>query len=168
MVVKMPAYNPMQTVLVTCRGNVKNKFRRGDSLKDNVITLDWHMPVSFEPFLYSICVGKTRFSCGVIQNSKVFVVNFVPYNLKEKVLFCGRNTGENMDKIKESGLTKEESEKVDCFRVKEAVAWLECEVINEIDAGDHIIFIGKVISSHEKDNAPRLFHVEGDEFTTTK
>jgi len=164
----MSIYKPVQTVLITCRGVVKNKFSSKEEVKDNIITLDWHTRVSSEPFLYIISVGKTRFSCNIIKNSKVFVVNFMPYELKKEVLFCGRNSGEHVDKFKESGLTKEESEKLDCCRIKQAAAYLECEVINEIEAGDHIIFIGKVINSHEEEEKKRLFHIEEDNFTTTK
>lgn len=163
----MSIYNPRQTVLVTCRGPVKNKFSSKEEIKDNIITIDWHMPTSFEPFLYAISIGKTRFSCNIIRNSGIFVVNFMPYEFKKEVLFCGRNSGEHINKFKESGLTKEESEKLDCCIVKESIAHLSCEIIDEISAGDHIIFIGKVINSYEKDKTRRLFHIEGDDFTTT-
>lgn len=164
----MLIYNPRQTVLITSRGTAKNRFNSKEEIKDNIITLDWHMPTSFEPFLYAISIGRTRFSYNIIKNSGIFVVNFMPYELEKEVLFCGRNSGEHIDKLKESGLTKQESEKVDCFRIKEASAYIECEVINEIEAGDHIIFIGKAINSYEKDEKKRLFHIEGDNFTTTK
>lgn len=163
----MPIYNPRQTILVTCRGTAKNKFTSKEEVKDNIITLDWHTPISFNPFLYAISIGKTRFSLNIIKNSKVFIVNFMPFELKKEVLYCGRNSGEHIDKFKEAGLTKEESEKLDCCRIKEAIAYLECEVVNEIEAGDHIIFIGKVINSYEKEEKKRLFHIEGNNFTTT-
>ena len=46
---------------------------------------------------------------------------------------------------------------------------MECEVINEVEAGDHIIFIGKVLYSELKDeSAERLFQKTGTDFTTTK
>jgi len=164
----MPIYNPRQTILVTCSENVKDKFSGKEEIKDNIITLDWHMPVSFKPFIYAIAVGKERFSHSLIKESMVFVVNFMGFHLEEEVLFCGRHSGEHMDKFEESGLTKEEAEKVHCYRVKEALAFLECEVINSIDAGDHTLFIGKVVYSEEKEKGKRLFHREVDEFTTTK
>lgn len=57
--------NPRQTVLVTCRD------------KDNIITLDWHTPLSFYPMMYAISVGKTRYSLELIRKSKCSVVNFI-------------------------------------------------------------------------------------------
>jgi flavin reductase (DIM6/NTAB) family NADH-FMN oxidoreductase RutF len=153
---------PIQTVLVSCRANVEIMGK--EVLKDNMITLDWHMPVSFEPSLYAISVGKSRFSRLLIEKSKCFVVNFMPFSLKDKVLFCGRKSGRHMDKFKETGLKKEEGESVDCPRIADACAGLECEVVNSLEAGDHTIFVGKVLKEIYRNDAPRLFHLSEDEF----
>ena len=118
------------------------------------------MPTSFSPQLYAISVGKTRFSCKLIQKSKAFVVNFMDIKNEKEVLFCGTNSGEHIDKFKESGLTKEEAEKLDCARIKEALAYAECEVINEIETGDHIIFVGKVLTSDVKKHGKRILQQE--------
>lgn len=157
--------NPRQTVLVTCRSHLKVLNKQ--ILKDNIITLDWHMPTSFKPELYAISLGKTRFSMELIKKSKAFVVNFMPYDFKDAVLRCGRVSGKHVDKFKDTGLIKLEAEKLDCPRIKEAVAWLECEVIDELETGDHIIFIGKVVNSELMKKDKRVFHLEADDFTTT-
>ena len=159
--------SPMQTVLVSCRGNAKLV---GKSVsKDNLITVDWHTMVNINPFLYCISIGKTRFSYGLIKESGVFCVNFMPLSKEKEVLYCGRNSGNFTDKFAKTGLHKIECEKIDCCRVQEAVAVLECEVIETIDFADHTLFIGKVVHSGLKDkNAKRLFHLKNDDFTTTK
>ena len=149
--------NPRQTILVTTRYNNK----------DNIITLDWHTPLSFEPMLYAIAVGKSRFSLNLIKNSKVFAVNFMPYSKKEEVLFCGRHSGQFKNKFKEAKLEKEECQTIDCPAIKDSCNYLECEVINEIKMGDHILFIGKVAKFKNNKNTKRLFHISGDNFTTT-
>jgi len=166
MAIRDVAY-PRQVILVTSRAEIKPKFSIKKEIKDNIMTLSWHSPVSFNPELYAVMIGKERFSYGLIHESKVFVVNFMPYKLKKEVLFCGRISGENIDKFKETGLIKEEAETIDCCRIKQALACLECEVINEIDAGDHVIFIGKVLKTVSKREEKRVFQVKGDVFTTT-
>ena len=157
--------DPRQVILVTSREEMDIMGK--NQIKDNIITIAWHMPVSFNPKLYAISVGKTRFSKDVISKSKAFVVNFVPFDLKDKVLKVGMKSGMHMDKFSEIGLTKKESNSVDCPRVGEALAYIECEVINEVDAGDHIIFIGKVVNSEVKSKGKRLLQFE-DSFTTSK
>ena len=156
--------DPRQVILVTSREEMDIMGKK--EVKDNIITIAWHMPVSFNPNLYAISIGKTRFSCEIIKKSKAFAVNFVPFELKKQVLVCGTKSGIHIDKFKEAGLTKEECKSIDCPRIKEALAYIECEVINEVDAGDHIIFVGKVLNSEIKKNGKRLLQ-RGNDFVTT-
>lgn len=149
--------SPNQVVLVTSR-------YKG---KDNIIALTWHTRTSFQPYLFLISVDKTRFSYGLIKKSKCFVVNFMPYELSEKVAYCGCCSGRSVDKFEESGLTKEEAEKVNCCRIKEALAYFECGVVNEVETGDHVVFVGKVLKSELKKEGKRPFQTEGNNFTTT-
>ena len=158
-------YGPRQTVMVTCREELEVMGKTKEI--HNIITLDWHMPVSFDPFLYAIAVGKTRASCEIIKKSKGFVVNFLGFELKGAALFCGRHSGRHRDKFKEAKLTMEESNHQDCPKIKEAIGYIECEVINEIEAGDHIIFVGQVTHEQLKEERKRLFHAGGSEFLTT-
>ncbi|PIN86998.1 hypothetical protein COV19_02285 [Candidatus Woesearchaeota archaeon CG10_big_fil_rev_8_21_14_0_10_44_13] len=154
--------NPRQVVLVSSEAEIVLLGRRME--KKDIITLAWHMPVSMEPPRYAISVGKTRFSLNLIKKSRCFAVNFMPAEKEKEVLLCGRTTGQSTDKFRESGLTEEECEKIHCPRIKEALGWLECEVVEEIDAGDHVVFIAKVVYMREKKEGKRLFHVSGDRF----
>ena len=149
--------NPRQTILLTCRAEGK----------DNVMTLDWHTPLSFQPMMYAVSIGKTRYSLELVRKSKVFVVNFVPKELEKAVLYCGRYSGRNIEKFKEAGLKKEEAETIDCPRISGALGYLECQVEKEIEVGDHILFIAKVTKANLKKEGKRLFHLFGDKFTTT-
>ena len=149
--------NPRQTILLTCRW-------QGE---DNVMTLDWHTPLSFEPMMYAVSIGKTRFSLDLVRKSKVFVVNFMSKDFEKEILFCGRYSGKNVDKFKETGLEKEEAETINCSRIKQALGYLECKIEKEIEVGDHILFIAKVKKAELKKKAKRLFHLFADEFTTT-
>lgn len=150
--------NPMQTVLLSCRS----------CEKDNIITLDWHMPLSFSPMMYAVSIGKTRHSLGMIRESGCFAINFIPKSLEKEALFCGRNSGRDADKFAEIGLGKEECGEIGCARIKEAAAYLECRVKEEVEAGDHILFIAEVLKADMKSNGKRLFHLGGDMFTTTE
>jgi flavin reductase (DIM6/NTAB) family NADH-FMN oxidoreductase RutF len=153
---------PIQTVLVSCRGSAELMGKR--VTKDNLIAIDWQMPISIGQRLFAIAVAKTRFSYELIMDSKCFVVNFMPYSQKDKVLFCGTHTGRSTDKFRQTGLAKEEAESVDCPKVKEACAQLECELIHSFDAGDHTIFVGKILKEVHKAESQRLFHTVDEQF----
>lgn len=150
--------NPLQTILVSCRYLGK----------DNIITLDWHLPLSFAPMIYGISVGKTRYSLKLIEQSGVFTVNYMNPDYEKSVLCCGRNSGKNIDKFSHCALTKIEANKIDCPRLKEATAFLECVLINKLEIGDHVLFIAKVVNTGKNSDNKRIFHVKEDEFTTTK
>lgn len=147
---------PKQVIIASCR----NKG------KDNMITLSWHTPLSFKPELYCIVVGKERFSHNMVKESKVFCVNFLPTTLEKEMLFCGTKTGRNTDKFKETGLEKEECKRIDCCRIKKAAAYMECKVVSEVDAGDHTLFIGRVVNAKRVKKEKRIFQAENG-FTTT-
>ena len=149
--------SPNQVALVTSRGKGK----------DNIIALTWHTRTSFQPYLFLISVDKRRFSYGLIKESGCFVVNFMPYELGEKIVYCGNHSGRDVDKFKETGLGREDAEDVNCCRIKEALAYLECEVVNEVETGDHVIFVGKVLKSGFKKDGKRPFQLVSNEFTTT-
>lgn len=149
--------NPRQTILLTCRAQDK----------DNIMTLDWHTPLSFEPMMYAVSIAKVRFSLELVKKSKVFVINFMPREFEKEILFCGRYSGRNLDKFKETGLEKEEAETIHCPRVKQGLGYLECKVVKEIEAGDHILFVAEVTKAEMKKEGKRLFHLFADRFTTT-
>jgi flavin reductase (DIM6/NTAB) family NADH-FMN oxidoreductase RutF len=156
--------NPRQTVLVSCRGPAK--IMGVEEEINDIIPLDWHSPASYEPRKYLILVSKKAPALERIRSSGAFVVNFMPYDLVEKIIACGKEF--KKDEFKEVGFTEAKSEKlIDCPRIKEAIAWLECEVENEIDVGDHVLFIGKVMHSDAVKEAKRPFHIDGEFYTTT-
>ena len=83
-----------------------------DKDKTNIITIAWHCTISKKPPLYGISVAPQRHSHRLIEDSKEFVVNFMPYNLVEKVQFCGTHSGRKTNKIEKTGLNLFNSEKI--------------------------------------------------------
>lgn len=157
--------HPTQAVMVSSRAeaNIIGK----DMQKESIITVAWHMQTSFEPHLYAISIGKDRFSAELIKRSRCFAVNFIPYELSQKAIFLGTHTGRHMDKFSEAGLEKKECEKIDCPRIGEALAWMECEVTDIHESGDHLIFIGEVVYEQQARVGKRLFLKDQLAFTTT-
>jgi flavin reductase (DIM6/NTAB) family NADH-FMN oxidoreductase RutF len=68
-------------------------------------------------------------------------------DILKEVQLAGSMSGRDVDKFKKTGLTPEESIAVKTPRVKECVAHLECKVVDVKEAGDHTIFIGKVVAT---------------------
>ena len=163
----MIIFNPRQTVLISCHGKLKTLGKEVE--KHDIFPLNWHSPASWNPGMYAIFVSKLMPAVEIIRNSKSFVVNFIPYTLKQAVIKAGKHHGEHVEKAELIGLHHAPCEKlVDNFRIKEAIAWLECEVVEEKEVGDHILFLARVVWSHLEKPERRLFHIDADKFTTTK
>jgi flavin reductase (DIM6/NTAB) family NADH-FMN oxidoreductase RutF len=159
--------HPMHTVLVSCAG------RNG---KPNIITLAWAMPTSINPPLVAISVAPKRHSYRLIEETKEFVVNIPTMDILDETLFCGRTSGKNHDKFKETGLTKSRSRKVKPPIIKECVAHLECKLHSQFTTGDHTIFVGKIVEAYadkevftekyDLKKARMIFHLGANDFAT--
>lgn len=133
---------PIQAVLITSID---------DNKKVNVFTIAWHMPMSKEPPLYAIAVSKKRYSRDLIEKSGEFVINFMPFELVDKVDFCGTHSGRTTDKIKETGLTLEK-DILETPYLKESTACFECKIFKHEKIGDHSFFVGKIENILYDDN----------------
>jgi len=162
----MSIANPRQTILVTTRSHHEVMGRI--LLKDNITATDWHSPISHSPLIYGIFLGADRVSVALIRQSKVFTVNFVGIQLEKAAQFCRIHHGHHMDKYEACGLHKEEASSIECGKIREALGYLECEVIFEQVFGDHVFFAGKVRQADIKNDGHRLIHMSKDIYTTTE
>ncbi|MEO8512936.1 MAG: flavin reductase family protein [Ignavibacteria bacterium] len=141
--------SPRQVVLITSRFDNQ----------DNVLPVDWHIPLSFSPKLYAVCLESGNHSSAMILKSGVFVVNFMPAECEKQIIECGRLSGKDTDKFGVTGLEKSEASKINAPIIKNAVGYLECKLVDTITTGDHTLFIGEVLAEKEAGNAERLFHI---------
>ena len=114
--------------------------------KSNLITLAWTTPVSVEPPMVAIAVAPGRFSHGLIDRSREFVLNVPGPRLLPAVWYCGTVSGRNADKFKGAGLTEADAKAVDAPLVQECFAHVECRVASVLKAGDHTLFCGEVVA----------------------
>ncbi|MHA1299780.1 MAG: flavin reductase family protein, partial [Candidatus Helarchaeota archaeon] len=169
--IKMQAHraiDPRHTVLVTTIDNEG---------KPNIITLAWTMCVSFKPSIVAISIAKNRYSLKLLQQVEEFVINVPSREIIKEVLYCGRNSGKNVDKFKETSLTALPAKNVQPPIIKECVGFLECQVIKKEQVGDHTVFFGKVLNSYVKkeysiekkgydlEKVQLIYHLGGNSFT---
>ncbi|MBU1199009.1 MAG: flavin reductase family protein [Nanoarchaeota archaeon] len=135
------------SVLVTVRApfNMLGK----EELKDNLSVVSWHMPASFTPGKYAISVPTYDNMKKMISTARNFVVNFMGNDQRSIVLSAESQDGVFMNLFDYLGVTRMDSERVESPRIKEAKAFLECEVEQELESGDHTIFVGKVVGPTE-------------------
>lgn len=148
-------FGSRQVILITSRNKDKN----------NIMTASWHTPISLNPPTYAVAIEKKSHTHSLVNSSKVFTVNFIPHSLKNLAIEVGTKSGILHNKT--SNLKLKETEKIDCSYLEEAIAHLECELINQIDHEDYTLFIGKILNKETHSYDKRLHHTSGEEFTTT-
>jgi flavin reductase (DIM6/NTAB) family NADH-FMN oxidoreductase RutF len=116
--------------------------------KPHVIPQLWAMPVSFSPELVAIAVANSRYSRVLIGESGEFVLNLPGEEIAGKVWACAP-PGEGRDKFKRAGLSIAKARKVKAPIVKECLAAIECRVVKEFPAGDHTVFVGRVLATRK-------------------
>lgn len=149
--VRVAYHTARQVVLLTTRHETA----------ENVWPIDWHMPLSFEPELYSICLTRGGYGTELIRASGLFVVNFVPATWEDIIFYCGRTSGRETDKFQGAGLVKETAVTSNVPRLQGALGFLECEVVQSVETGDHTLFIAAVRHAEQVSDAARLHHLDG-------
>jgi flavin reductase (DIM6/NTAB) family NADH-FMN oxidoreductase RutF len=142
---------PMRIVLVTSRSGGK----------DNIMAAAWCFPLSMDPPLFGVSLSGKRHSYSVIKEGKCFGINLVAPDMREAALVCGTKSGKDVDKFAESGLSKEEGEKIDCALVGESPASIECRLVDTIKTGDHYVMVGEAVNVKKRRESKGLYQKEG-------
>jgi len=127
----------------------------------NPVTLGWTMIVSGRPPMMAIAVASKHYSIETIGHSKCFCLAFPSSEMADAALFFGSKSGRDVDKFAEFDCKIEPAKAVDSVLLTEAVANFECTLEAQTPAGDHIIFVGKVVASHINSEPKRRLYSVG-------
>lgn len=107
--------------------------------------------VSLEPPQLLICLARSRYTASAIRFSGKFAVNFLSDDQKNVASIFASNADEKFSTVRTHcgalGLPL----------IADSLALAECEVCKVVDSGDHLIFIGEVVSATSKDGMPLVF-----------
>ena len=130
---------PEQTIVAVA------KDRAG---KANPITLNWTMFASGSPPMMAIAVAKGHYSVKAIEHSKCFTIAYPSAEMAKDTLFFGSRSGRDTDKFAQSKCRTEPAKQIDSLLLTDAVANFECVLESQVPAGDHVIYVGKVVAAH--------------------
>jgi flavin reductase (DIM6/NTAB) family NADH-FMN oxidoreductase RutF len=116
--------------------------------------VNWVGQVSFEPRMLSLAVENTSHFLGVLRNSGVFAINVVESSQRELAGHFGKSTFKAGNKLEGYRWNPGSTGSPILDGLLGAV---ECRVVSEHPAGDHVLFIAEVVDAH--------FNREGDPLT---
>jgi len=118
------------------------------NMKPSGMIAGWNMKCSSEPPLFAVSISKKSYTGKFIRESGEFVIAVPNKELEASVELFGSASGDITDKFAESNTATAKAEFVKTPLIKNATINLECRLINEVETGDHIIFIGEILASY--------------------
>ena len=95
--------------------------------------------VSLDPPLLLVSIAKSAYGCDVFTASEGFAVNILAREQRE---LSNRFAAAGTDKFADLGW---QAKKSGSPVIDNVVAWFDCTHHEQVDAGDHIILIGRVL-----------------------
>jgi len=129
----------------------------------NGMTVSWATQVSFEPRMVIAAVKKSRFTHGLLKQSGAFTISVLR---KDQAGIVSNFKGDKqVTETSIGGVAVEKAANGAPF-LKDCLGYVECKTVNEVDTGDHTLFIGevtggRVISDGEPLGAFDLDHIYG-------
>ena len=133
-------FNPENVVFVISYDK-KNKRPSG-------MVAGWNMKCSSEPYLFAIALWKKGYTHKLIRESKEFVIAIPNKKIEKAIEVFGTTHGNKIDKFKKTGLQVLPAKHIKPPLLADATINLECRLEKEVNAGNHIIFIGKVLAAY--------------------
>jgi len=145
-------YLPHPLVIVTA-GDPDNPKKRGG------MTAAWCSRVSWSPPMIMVSIAPSRYTLELIRWTKEFAINLVGESLEDAAYgVFGTKSGRYVDKFKESGVKMGRARSIKAPIIEDSTLVLECRLVKEVEAGDHVIVIGEVVdASSFKDEEPLVF-----------
>ena len=124
--------------------------------RDVGMTVSAFCSVSLHPPLVQACVDRAASMFGAMQHAERFGVNILA--AEQEALSRRFATADSMHRFDGIGYTRGENGVV---LLDDALAHLECRMVDRHDAGDHVMFIGEVERATARDARPLLYYRGG-------
>jgi len=132
--------------------------------KTNIMTMGWHMMLSFEPSLVGCYIWDENHSFEMVRRSRECVINLPTTNLAKTVVGIGNCSGREVDKFRKFRLTPSPAKKVKAPLIEECYANFECRLVDSSLITKYSLFILEVVKAHVATSPkfPQTLHYRGD------
>jgi len=119
----------------------------------------WSMQCSSNPYMFAIALWKKGYTHKLIQQTKEFVIAIPNKKIEKAIEIFGTTHGDKVDKFELTKLKTLSAKHIRPPLLADATTNLECRVEQEIDPGDHIIFIGRVLAAYADEKGKVLLNM---------
>ena len=126
----------------------------------NVMSAEWSLRVSLEPYLVAVFVGYQRATLDLLRRSGEFGLSYCSDEQAHLAHVAGNHSlREGPSKWSLARFPTFPSRYIHAPLIEGAVANLECRVVSEFPTGDHVAFVGEVLTAYfDEDRSPLVYH----------
>ena len=118
----------------------------------NVIPISWFTPLSSDPALVGIAIEQSRYSTDILGHASEFALNIPTRSLASHVEYLGSLSGADLNKFEATQLETFAARRISSPLISLCCAWIECEIVERLELGDHYLFVGSILSAQCKPN----------------
>jgi len=125
----------------------------------NVMSAEWSIRVSIEPFLMAVFVGYERGTYDIIKNSGEYGLSYCSDQQGHLAHIAGNYSIRDHDKFRMADFRTFRAKHIRAPLIEGSISNFECRVVDEFKVGDHAAFIGEVLAGYYDDEKkPLVFH----------
>ncbi len=117
------------------------------------MTVSAFCSVSLSPPLVMVCLDKASNTLKLVEAAKVFSVNVLAQGQEE---LSQRFASKELEDVRLEGLDCKQGCN-GCPHIPGAVSIMDCRVVDTLDAGDHVIYIGEVEAAEFTERPPLVY-----------
>ncbi len=126
--------------------------------KEDAVLASWVNQCSFDPPALTIALATLRSARLLIEASGAFIVNVLPKDDMTLLKHFSRPPEDIFKGVK----TKKGSGAIRIL--SDAVAYLECEVAQVVQSGDHVLYVGEIVGGKTLRGGDPHIHVRDNGF----
>ena len=126
--------------------------------KEDAVLASWVNQCAFDPPAVTIALATLRQARLLVEGAGAFIVNVLPKDDMALLKYFSRPP----EDIFKGVMTRKGLE--DIRILIGAVAYLECEVVQSMQAGDHVLYVGEIVGGKTLKGGDPYIHVRDNGF----
>lgn len=126
--------------------------------KEDAVLASWVNQCAFDPPAVTIALATLRQARLLVEGAGAFIVNVLPKDDMALLKYFSRPP----EDIFKGVMTRKGLE--DIRILIDAVAYLECEVVQSMQAGDHVLYVGEIVGGKTLKGGDPYIHVRDNGF----
>lgn len=130
--------------------------------EESAMLASWFQQAAFDPPMITVAVNRKRPIGAIIAASKTFSLSLFHTNQKDLFAHFAKGFQPGEDPFEGIKVARKKTKNP---ILADAMAYLECELVGVTDAGDHSIYLGRIIDGGLLNDSHSMVHTRRNGFS---